>query len=75
MLKPVIASDGYTYEKHVIEKWFTNNDTSPMTGIKINETLINNQFSKNIITYYLKKYPGHNPLLSALVRSPAPAAS
>ena len=33
MLDPVIAQDGFTYERSAIEMWFKNgNDTSPMTN-------------------------------------------
>ena len=36
MKDPVIASDGQSYEKSQILKWLKNNDTSPMTGKKLN---------------------------------------
>lgn len=33
MLDPVIAQDGFTYERKAIQMWFDNgNDTSPMTN-------------------------------------------
>lgn len=35
MQDPVIASDGYTYERSAIMNWIKNNNTSPMTGLKI----------------------------------------
>lgn len=35
MKDPVIASDGQSYEKSQILKWLKNNDTSPMTGKKL----------------------------------------
>jgi len=44
-LNPVVASDGHSYERAAIEKWFERHDTSPRTG----ERLV----SKDII-------PNHN---------------
>jgi hypothetical protein len=35
MRDPVVAADGFTYERSVIERWLRSNDTSPIT----NETL------------------------------------
>lgn len=31
MIDPVIAYDGYTYERSAIEEWFKRKNTSPMT--------------------------------------------
>ncbi|KAI7749334.1 hypothetical protein M8C21_023669 [Ambrosia artemisiifolia] len=30
---PCVAADGYTYERMAIEKWFKENDSSPMTNL------------------------------------------
>lgn len=30
---PHVAADGYTYDLKAIEKWFEENDKSPMTNI------------------------------------------
>ena len=32
MKDPVIAADGFSYERVAIEKWFSNKATSPKTG-------------------------------------------
>jgi len=32
MINPVIGSDGHTYEKEAIEKWLSNNNSSPITN-------------------------------------------
>ncbi|KAL3944083.1 MAG: hypothetical protein SGBAC_001814 [Bacillariaceae sp.] len=32
MLDPVVASDGHTYERAAIYRWFQTSDKSPMTG-------------------------------------------
>jgi hypothetical protein len=43
MKHPVVAADGFTYERSFIEKWFTTKDTSPITGaVMVNKVLIPN---------------------------------
>lgn len=32
MVYPVMCSDGNTYERYAIERWFEQNNTSPLTG-------------------------------------------
>ena len=32
MVEPVIAADGYTYEKDALEEWLKHNSTSAVTG-------------------------------------------
>ena len=32
MVEPVIAADGYTYEKDALEEWLQHNSTSAVTG-------------------------------------------
>ena len=32
MHDPVVAADGHTYERAAIERWFSEHDTSPLTG-------------------------------------------
>ena len=36
---PVIAMDGYTYERLAIETWFRANQTSPMTNVVLDDTV------------------------------------
>ncbi|KAF6251956.1 Copine-domain-containing protein [Scenedesmus sp. NREL 46B-D3] len=43
MGEPVLAADGYTYEKHAIQDWLSRNDRSPMT----NEALGSKQLLPN----------------------------
>lgn len=38
MVDPVIASDGFTYERIAIIRWMSNNDRSPMTRTYFNDT-------------------------------------
>lgn len=43
MEDPCVAADGYTYERKVIEKWFQQNDESPMTNLRLqNKNLLPN---------------------------------
>lgn len=51
---PVVAPDGFTYEKSALLGWFTTEkDTSPMTRQKMNSTMIPNSIVKQIITEFL----------------------
>ena len=43
MQDPVIASDGYTYDRKSIEEWLRNNEKSPMTLLKLEK------YDKNFI--------------------------
>lgn len=43
MVDPVLASDGFTYERYAIEDWLSRNDTSPMTNLPLpNKTVVPN---------------------------------
>ena len=37
MIDPVFAADGFSYERSAIELWLASHDTSPMTGLVLNE--------------------------------------
>jgi hypothetical protein len=43
MIDPVVAADGFTYERQAIEGWLQQHDTSPKT----NEPLGNQQLTPN----------------------------
>jgi hypothetical protein len=45
MVDPVVAADGYTYDRASIEEWFQRSDTSPMT----NERLVNKNLVPNLL--------------------------
>lgn len=32
MIDPVVAADGHSYERHILEKWLEEHDTSPLTN-------------------------------------------
>ena len=55
---PVITSDGQTYEKMEILRWFMEgNETSPLTGKKLeNLEIFPNIILKNIINDWKKQY-------------------
>lgn len=60
MSDPVMAHDGYTYDRCNIEKWFKNRqgrETSPNTGIRISTTLIPNYALRNAIEGYIQTHP------------------
>lgn len=55
MIDPVQASDGHTYEREAIRKWFEKNSTSPMRNHLPNKDLVSNLFAKKIINHYLEQ--------------------
>lgn len=56
MIDPVIASDGFTYERKDIEKWLSTKNTSPSTNeILADKTLKPNITLKSIIEDYIVK--------------------
>lgn len=54
---PVIAEDGFTYERESITDWLERNSKSPMTREYIGDKLIENVNLKNIINSYLEINP------------------
>ena len=60
---PVVAADGFTYERSAIEHWLQNNDrSSPMTNAPLqHRRLVPNQVLKNLITAFFDKYPLPKP--------------
>ena len=57
MSEPVIAEDGHIYERQMIEQWFLDNKTSPITRESIDTNLKSCQIIKTIIDTMLSKYP------------------
>lgn len=50
MRDPVIASDGFTYERYAIENWLSRKGTSPMTNEQLpNLELVTNKAAARII--------------------------
>lgn len=53
MREPVMAEDGYTYEKAAIVEWFRNRDSSPLTNERVKSTqVIPNRLVHAIISDY-----------------------
>ena len=52
MKDPVIAQDGYSYERDAIEEWIEKKGTSPMTNLPIEKLLISNRQLKEAIESY-----------------------
>lgn len=65
---PVICSDGFTYEKSAIEIWFKSNNTSPMTGLVLeNKNLIPNQIVKSLICENKEKEKKQNYMFNNFI--------
>ncbi len=55
---PVVASDGYIYEKTCIDQWFKIKDTSPITNLKVpDKKLTEVFFMKQMVAEMLKYNP------------------
>ena len=52
MKNPVVAKDGHSYEGTEIKNWFSENNTSPITNLVIEEILIPNHTLKKLINDY-----------------------
>ena len=52
---PVVASDGYTYERKYIERWLNIFNISPTTGKEINKKLLKNFALINAINEIIEK--------------------
>ena len=70
MTDPVVASDGFTYERSAISKWLEDNDTSPKTKERLSSELRPNFDLRKIIQDWEEQaclarsmspspYPGH----------------
>ena len=46
---PVIATDGYTYEKAALQQWLRNHNMSPVTGGFLDIRVVPNRSIKTII--------------------------
>ena len=51
MVDPVVANDGYKYDRKNIEEWWQKSDLSPMTGLPIeSKSLIPNHTLRSAIS-------------------------
>eukprot|EP00041_Stephanoeca_diplocostata_P030351 m.917454 g.917454 ORF g.917454 m.917454 type:complete len:644 (-) comp23738_c0_seq66:1804-3735(-) len=58
MTDPVSTSDGYSYERSAILKWFEKNDTSPITGAPLAQKLLtdNHALRESIDEWQRRKF-------------------
>jgi len=58
MVDPVVATDGYSYERKAIETWLKNHGNSPVTGVPLaSKTIIPNLALKSRIEDFCKRFP------------------
>ncbi len=58
MIDPVMAGDGYTYEREAIEQWLQTHDTSPRTNEKLDhKKLTANHDKRSDILDFLDSHP------------------
>jgi len=63
MHDPVILTDGHTYERRHIEQWLQTNDKSPVSGIKLTQTVVfPNHALRNAIEEYFEQVLGDHRL-------------
>ena len=61
MKDPVVAQDGYSYERSTITEWLSKNSTSPMNRSSItNKSLYPNIGVKLLIEQYIKENPSED---------------
>lgn len=71
MKEPVVAIDGYSYEKTAIVEWFKNNSKLPISGVCVtNKTVYTNTALKIYIVDWLKVNP--QPVPSMMDENPPP---
>jgi len=59
MSEPVLATDGFTYERSAVERWFETHDTSPMTGARVvSKRCVPNLALRSAILDYKQKQRG-----------------
>jgi hypothetical protein len=67
MRDPVIAPDGYTYERSAISQWLSSNAISPMTRIPMTiSDLVPNRALQSTIEEYIRVHPDYETQLSGL---------
>lgn len=50
---PVVIADGSSYERSAITRWFENDRSSPLTGMRVADThLVPNQALRSVIALY-----------------------
>ena len=60
MADPVFTSDGHTYERHAIEEWLHEHETSPNTGERLrHKEVAPNVMARGLISAWLQEHPQH----------------
>lgn len=54
---PVVASDGFTYEREAINEWMSKNKKSPLTGEIMNSTVFTNKLILSKVKTLLEENP------------------
>ena len=58
MIDPVCTSDGFTYERSVIEEWLQHHDASPLTGAPLDASiLVPNLFARSMVREFAEAHP------------------
>ena len=57
MKNPVSTVDKFTYEKEAIERWLTNHDTSPLTGLPLAKASVSSDSTNSILSPVLHENP------------------
>ena len=59
MKDPVKTIDGHVYDREAIERWFTHNITSPLTGLRLQSTILTplTELKKEIEEYLISLQP------------------
>lgn len=69
--EPVLASDGYFYEKHMITKWFGNSSKSPLKGTNLpNKNLLVSHTFNSLLENFLTTYPEYKSNQFAIIIPP-----
>ena len=56
MIDPVLAADGQTYERRILEKWLQEHDTSPLTkAVLAHEILMPNQAVRALVQRFIEE--------------------
>lgn len=68
MLDPVVASDGFTYEREAIAGWIASHNTSPMTNLPLESShLTPNRTLRTMIKDWMEQHPEYAAASAAAI--------
>ena len=67
-MRPVVASDGNTFERGAIKSWLRTNNTSPMSREKISARLYRNRIIHQQASEFLQSHPEMTPPIRVVRR-------